>query len=139
MALEHNLIYYATRAKVSKEVSELQEDRKFVAFTIPKVRTILDIRRKADLLGLSLPILLRKMHDPDEIYNIVDDDSYLFANEKSTLNKLKDSVIKVKTQAEAQGVKHPMIASDYYAVLYSSYIKHVKELSILLLEQNLRN
>ena len=135
MALEHNLIYYATRANSAKEVSEIPEERNYVSFAIPKVRTLLDIRKKADSLGLSMPILLRRMADPDEIYDIISDDSYSFANEKVTLTKLQDSVNKVKLAATEQGVRAPMIATNYYAVVYSSYVKHVQEVDNLGLDQ----
>jgi hypothetical protein len=127
MALEHNLIYFSTRSKAAQEVSSVNEGRQTVSFPISVVRSMSDIRAKADALGLSMPVLLRRMQDPDEIYNIIDDDSYAFVNEKESLNRLSDSVNKVKEKGVQRGTKAPLVASNYYSVLYSSHIRHLEE------------
>lgn len=135
MALEHNLIYFATRVKATKDISSLPQDKKKISFPISQVRSIVDIRKKADELGLSLPIVLRRMHDPDEIYNIIDDDFYSFVDEKSSLNRLKDSINIIKKKSSIGGTKPSLVASNYYAVLYSSYIRHVEELDKIKLDK----
>ena len=128
MALEHNLIYFSTRAKAARAVSSIHEEKQNVSFPISTVRSIQDIRKKADTLGLSMPVLLRRMQDPDEIYNIIDEDSYAFVNEKASLNKLSDSINKTKEGGTQRGTRTPLIASEYYSVLYSSQVRHIEEI-----------
>jgi hypothetical protein len=128
MALEHNLIYFSTRAKAARAVSSIHEEKQNVSFPVSAVRSMQDIRKKADTLGLSMPILLRRMQDPDEIYNIIDEDAYAFVNEKASLNKLSDSINKTKEGGAQRGTKTPLIATDYYSVLFSSQTRHIEEI-----------
>jgi hypothetical protein len=135
MALEHNLIYFSTRAKAAQEVSAIETEKKTVAFPIATVANIITIRQKADKMGLSLPVLLRRMHDPDDIHNVVDANKHAFLTEKANTNKLLDSIKQIKAESAERGGKAPLIATDYYTIIYASYIKHLNELETLRLAQ----
>ncbi len=135
MALEHNLIYFHTRASASTAVSVPPPVEKIQAFPVSIVTDIKDIRIKADRLGLSLPVLLRRMHDPDKIFDVAPDNTYSFAKESVDTDKVKDQAAKNEEDSKNRGVVMPLIPTDYYAIVYSSYIRHVKEMNSILLNK----
>tara|TARA_R110000824_G_scaffold8276_7_gene37361 strand:+ start:462 stop:887 length:426 start_codon:yes stop_codon:yes gene_type:complete len=135
MALEHNLLYFFTRASATKAVSVTPPSEKIEAFPVTVVTDIKDIRLKADRLGLSLPVLLRRMHDPDKIFDIAPDNTYSFIRESVDTDIVKDKANNVTEDSKNRGIAIPLIPTDYYVVLYSSYINHLKEMDSLTLNK----
>lgn len=130
MALEHNLIYFTTRAKAATAVSVEEPAQKTAAFPVSVITSIVDVRKKADELGLSLPVLLRRMHDPDKIHDIAPDNTYNFITEEVNTDRTKDQLNKAKESNVSE-----LIPTDYYAVIYSSYVRHVEEMNSVLLNK----
>ena len=125
MALEHNLLYFFTRASATKAVSVTPPSEKIEAFPVTVVTDIKDIRLKADRLGLSLPVLLRRMPD----------NTYSFIRESVDTDIVKDKANNVTEDSKNRGIAIPLIPTDYYVVLYSSYINHLKEMDSLTLNK----
>lgn len=134
MALEHNLIYFSTRAK-SDNSHRINTAAPATSIVVSEQRTTIeDLRDKADELGLSLSILLKRIQDPDKRSSYISDSIYGYSGMPSTSKRSTSNILEIKSWARQAGIKTPLIIKNYYTTIYSSYIRKVDEVDAMMAE-----
>lgn len=131
MALEHNLIYYASRVKERRENSKIPQPQGETVINKVNETTIADLRELADLAGLPLSVVLKRIQDPDLIHSYLPERSLEAAIVPTTLNRFRSKIRDSVLEARGAGYATPMILKDYYPIIYSSFIRKITEIENL--------
>jgi len=132
MALEHNIIYFATKVEEKRRnpISEVEEPKE-VAVSTKDSYSLADLRTAADLAGVPMSLILKRLTDADDFYLYAKDPVYSVERFFSTDSKREVEVRKTIKTSNSAGSPSPAISNNSFKTTYLSYRRKLDEMNAI--------